>query len=109
MGDKNVLAGISEMLRKQDQQAEILSKHTQILGDTNKSLNNFIEISIEQFQQQQKFNELFLEKLDQVGDRISANFDRQNEFNIQIMAQTDRQNEFNERFLSKLDEIAKKP
>jgi len=109
MGDKNVLAGISEMLRKQDQQAEILSKHTQILGDTNKSLNNFVEISIEQFQQQQKFNELFLEKLDQVGERISANFDRQNEFNMQIMAQTDRQNEFNERFLSKLDEIAKKP
>ena len=109
MGDKDVLAGISEMLRKQDQQAEILSKHTQILGDTNKSLNNFVEISIEQFQQQQKFNELFLEKLDQVGERISANFDRQNEFNMQIMAQTDRQNEFNERFLSKLDEIAKKP
>ncbi|MCO5950794.1 hypothetical protein [Mucilaginibacter flavidus] len=109
MSDKDLLVVISEMLRKQDQQAEILSKHTQILGDTNKSLNNFVEISIEQFQQQQKFNELFLEKLDQVGERISANFDRQNEFNMQIMAQTDRQNEFNERFLSKLDEIAKKP
>ena len=70
MSDKDLLVVISEMLRKQDQQAEILNKQTEILGETNRSLNNFVDISIEQFQQQQKFNELFLEKLDQVGERI---------------------------------------
>lgn len=86
------------MLRKQDQQAEILAKHTQILGETNETLKNFVEISIQQFQQQDKFNELFL-----------AHFEKQNDFNERTLAQTDRQNDFNERFLNKLDEIAKKP
>jgi len=91
MRDKNVLAGISEMLRKQDQQAEILSKHTEILEETRESLINFVDISMQQFEQQQVFNEKMLE------------------FNTRFLTQFDRQNEFNERFLSKLDEIAKKP
>jgi hypothetical protein len=91
MRDKNVLAGISEMLRKQDQQAEILSKHTEILEETRESLINFVDISMQQFERQQVFNEKMLE------------------FNNRFLTQFDRQNEFNERFLSKLDEIAKKP
>jgi len=91
MGDKDVLAGISEMLRKQDQQAEILSKHTEILEETRESLINFVDISMQQFEQQQVFNEKMLE------------------FNNRFLTQFDRQNEFNERFLSKLDEIARKP
>ncbi len=91
MPDKDLLVGISEMLRKQDQQAEILAKHTQILEDTNESLKSFVDISIQQFQEQHKFNEQVME------------------YNKHFMAQFDKQNEFNERMLNKLDEIAKKP
>jgi len=91
MSDKDLLVVISEMLRKQDQQAEILSKHTEILEDTRESLMNFVDISMQQVEQQQVFNEKMLE------------------FNNRFLTQFDRQNEFNERFLSKLDEIAKKP
>lgn len=93
---------ISEMLRKQDQQAEILK-------ETNETLKNFVDISVQQFQQQQKFNEHFLGRLDQVKEQFSINFERQNAFNERTIAQADKQNEFNERFLSKLDEIVKKP
>jgi len=87
---KDLLVGISEMLRKQDQQAEILAKHTQILGETNETLKNFVEVSIQQFQQQDKFNTHFLAELRKQD------------------AQFERQNDFNARFLEKLDEIAKK-
>lgn len=85
-----MLVVISEMLRKQDQQAEILAKHTQILGETNETLKSFVEVSIQQFQQQEKFNAHFLAELKKQD------------------AQFERQNQFNERFLDKLDEIAKK-
>ena len=102
MSDKDLLVVISEMLRKQDQQAEILKEN-------HETLKNFVDISIQQFQQQQKFNEHFLERLDNVSEKFSINFERQEDFNKRMLAQTDRQNEFNERFLSKLDEIAKKP
>lgn len=90
MSDKDLLVVISEMLRKQDQQAEILAKHTQILGETNETLKSFVEVSIQQFQQQEKFNAHFLAELKKQD------------------AQFERQNQFNERFLDKLDEIAKK-
>ncbi len=82
MSDKDLLVVISEMLRKQDQHSELLSKQTEILSkqteminiqtksinEMGSSLNNFIKISINQFEQQQTFNEKFLEKLDQIGD-----------------------------------------
>ena len=68
MSDKDLLVVISEMLRKQDQHSELLSKQTESINKIGSSLNNFIEISINQFEQQQKFNEKFLEKLDQIGD-----------------------------------------
>jgi hypothetical protein len=90
MSDKDLLVVISEMLRKQDQQAEILAKHTQILGETNETLKNFVDVSIQQFQQQDNFNAHFLAELKKQD------------------AQFERQNHFNERFLEKLDEIAKK-
>ena len=98
MSDKDLLVVISEMLRKQDQQAEkldehsrILNQHTEILEETKETLKSFVDISIQQFQEQHSFNEQIME------------------FNKRFMAQFDRQNEFNERFLNKLDEISKKP
>ena len=71
MADKDLLVIIAEMLRKQDQhtemlsnQSEILQKHskimerqTEILTDTNDTLKQFVVISINQFEEQQKFNE----------------------------------------------------
>lgn len=90
MTDKDLSVVISEMLRKQDQQAEILARHTQILGETNETLKNYVDVSIQQFQQQDNFNAHFLAELKKQD------------------AQFERQNQFNERFLDKLDEIAKK-
>lgn len=104
MSDKDLLVGISEMLRKQDQQAEklddhsrilnqhseilnehtgILKNHTEILNkqidisnkqtalivETNSNLREFMNISIQQFQEQQKFNEKFLDKLEEISKK----------------------------------------
>ncbi|HEY8929672.1 MAG TPA: hypothetical protein VIM55_10805 [Mucilaginibacter sp.] len=97
MSDKDLSVVISEMLRKQDQQAEkldehssilnhhteILNQHTDILNkqieisnkqtaliiETNNTLKQFMEVSIQQFQQQQNFNERFLEKLDEISKK----------------------------------------
>lgn len=91
MSDKDLLVVISEMLRKQDQQAEkldvhsnILNLHTEILNEhtgllnrqidisnqqttlineTNNSLKQFVEISLQQFQEQHTSNELYREEL----------------------------------------------
>ena len=77
MIDKDLLVVISEMLRKQDQHSELLSKQTEMINlqtqsleKIGSSLNNFIEISINQFEQQQKFNDKFLEKIDVFGKMI---------------------------------------
>lgn len=89
MSDKDLLVVISEMLRKQDQHSELLNKQseilvkqteminlqTQSLDKIGSSLNNFIEISINQFEQQQKFNEKFLEKIDSFGKVIEKTTD----------------------------------
>lgn len=87
MTDKDLLVVVSEMLRKQDQQAEkldehstILNQHTEILNkqsdilnlhtglikETNETLRQFMEVSINQFQQQQAFNERFFDKLNDI-------------------------------------------
>ncbi|MBC8052061.1 MAG: hypothetical protein H7Y13_03255 [Sphingobacteriaceae bacterium] len=50
MKDKDLLVVIAEMLRKQDQQTEILT--------------NLVDVSLKQFEQQQHFNEKFLSRLD---------------------------------------------
>jgi hypothetical protein len=129
MSDKDLLVVISEMLRKQDQQAEkldehsaILNHHTEILNHqseilerntdilnkqidvsnkqtvaieaTNQTLKAFMNLSEEQFNQQDTFSAQFLGTLKQQDARFSAQFEKQNEFN--------------ERLLNKLDEIAKK-
>ena len=73
MSDKDLLVVISEMLRKQDQHSELLSKQTESINKIGSSLDNFIEISINQFEQQQNFNQKFLEKLDQIGDGNARN------------------------------------
>ena len=99
MSDKDLLVVISEMLRKQDQQAEkleehsvILNQHTRILDEhtgilneqsgilneqsglireTNNTLKQYIDISIQQFQLQQNFNERFLNKLGDIEKAIN--------------------------------------
>ena|ERR1700733_8562109 len=135
MSDKDFLVVISEMLRKQDQQAEkldvhsnilnqhteilnqhteILNQHTEILNQqtellnqhnkilmkTNESFNNFVEVSIrefdqqrQQYQHQQQYNAQFLEAL--------------NKLNGSFTDTKEQQNLFNERFLNKLDDIEK--
>lgn len=84
MKDKDLLVVIAEMLRKQDQQSEILNQHTQILGQhtqlltnqslllekTNETLSAFMEVSVKQFEQQQNFNEQYLQLNKQVVDRL---------------------------------------
>ena len=96
MSDKDLLVVVSEMLRKQDQHSELLNKQseilvkqteminlqTQSLEKIGSSLNNFIDISVNQFEQQQKFNEKFLDNFSQ-------------------------QQKFNEKFLEKIDVFGK--
>ncbi|MDO3640369.1 hypothetical protein [Mucilaginibacter sp. L3T2-6] len=112
MTDKDLLVVISEMLRKQDQQSEILGKHTQILQETRDALSDFIDISTQEFQRNNSFNERqerFNERQEGFNERQEGFNEKMLEFNSRFLAQFDRQNEFNERFLDKLDEIAKKP
>ena len=82
MKDKDLLVVIAEMLRKQDQHSEILNLHTQILNQhtqilnqhtqilekTNDTLSVFMDVSIKQFEQQQQFNEKFLNRLERLED-----------------------------------------
>ena len=82
MSDKDLFVVISEMLRKQDQHSELLSKQTETLEKIGSSLGNFIDISVNQFQYQEKFNEKFLD-----------NFQHQQNFN--------------EKFLDKIDVFGK--
>ena len=82
MSDKDLLVVISEMLRKQDQHSELLNKQTETLEKIGSSLNNFIDISVNQFEKQQKFNEKFLDNFSQ-------------------------QQKFNEKFLEKIDVFGK--
>jgi hypothetical protein len=84
MKDKDLLVVIAEMLRKQDQQAETLNLHTQILQHhtqiltnqtqllekTNETLSTFMEVSIKQFDEQHKFNEKFLASNERIADRL---------------------------------------
>jgi hypothetical protein len=77
MADKDFLVVISKMLHKQDRHTEILQGHTKLLekqGETletvSTTLTNFLNISTEQFGQQQKFNEQFLELNHKVVDRL---------------------------------------
>jgi predicted nucleic acid-binding Zn-ribbon protein len=93
MSDKDLLVVISEMLRKQDQHSELLSKQTETLEKIGTSLNNFIEISINQFEQQFKFNEKFID-----------NFEKQQKFNEYFLENFNRQQKFNEKFLNSFEQ-----
>lgn len=115
MTDKDLLVVISEMLRKQDQQSEQLM-------ETNTTLKQLVDISLQQFQyqqgvdeQQQAFNQQMLNQFQQQQNfneqQLESN-SRQQAFNEQQLASNDRQqtfNErqqtFNERFLDKLTDI----
>jgi len=91
MTDKDLLVVISEMLRKQDQQAELLSKqavvlnhhtqiltdHTRLIKDNNDTLKEFVDVSVKEFEWQhkqaeiqQQFNERFLAKLDEISNKL---------------------------------------
>ncbi|HCN84948.1 MAG TPA: hypothetical protein DIT07_15225 [Sphingobacteriaceae bacterium] len=80
MADKDLLVVISEMLRKQDQQ-------TEILRETNSTLTQFMGVSVKQFEQQHKFNE------------------QQQEFNRQQQEFNKQQQEFNTKFLEQNHKI----
>jgi hypothetical protein len=90
MTDKDLLVVISELLRKQDQQAEILDHHTKLIGQTNERLQELTDISVKEFEWQHKQAE------------------EQRGFNQQFLSALERQQIFNERFLAKLDEISNK-
>lgn len=70
MKDKDLLVVIAEMLRKQDQQTEILTNQSKLLEKTNETLTTFMEISVKQFDEQHKFNMKFLELNEKVVDRL---------------------------------------
>lgn len=69
MKDKDLLVVIAEMLRKQDQ-------HTEILDGINKNLTGFMDISIKQFEQQQVFNECFLDSFNRMAELNEKVVDR---------------------------------
>lgn len=93
MTDKDLLVIIAEMLRKQDQHTEILQKQGEILqkqnetlqkqgeilNDMNLTLKGFMQLSIKQFDEHQKFNE-----------RIIKKFDEQQIFNERLFEKADR-------------------
>ena len=70
MKDKDLLVVIAEMLRKQDQQTQILTNQSLLLEKTNETLNTFMEVSVKQFEQQQSFNEQYLQLNRQVVERL---------------------------------------
>jgi siroheme synthase (precorrin-2 oxidase/ferrochelatase) len=59
MSDKDLLVVISEMLRKQ----------TSLIIETNSTLKEFMNVSIQQFQERLRFNEKFLNKLDEISKK----------------------------------------
>lgn len=87
MADKDLLVVISEMLRKQDQQ-------TEILRETNSTLKQFMEVSIEEFKYQRKFQE-----------RQEEFNKQQQEFNKQQLGWNQQQQKFNTQFLEQNHKI----
>ena len=105
MSDKDLLVVISEMLRKQDQQAEKLDEHSRILNQHSEILNEHTVIL--------KNHTQILNKQIDISNKqttliIETNSTLKEFMNVSIQ-QFQQQLDFNERFLSKLDEIAKKP
>jgi hypothetical protein len=91
--DKKLIAlGMSDKYLL-NQHSLILNEHTGILKETNENLKHFVDVSINQFEQQQKFKERFISSIDQLNERFSESLDQQNKFN--------------ERFLNNLEDIEK--
>ncbi|MBE7175486.1 MAG: hypothetical protein INR69_03735 [Mucilaginibacter polytrichastri] len=88
MTDKDLYVVIAEMLRKQDQQAEILER---IEG----KLTDFMDVSVKQFGQQQKFNVSFLS----AQENLSRT---QNLMSDALIKMVDKMDDFNSRLDSKL-------
>ena len=68
MPGKDLFIVILEILRKH---TKILNRHTEMLKKTNETLNYLVDISIRQFQQQQHFNERFVNKLDEIANKLN--------------------------------------
>jgi len=79
MADKELLAIIADILRKMDQHEGILDIHTQLLQKQGETLATFMDVSIKHFEQQQDFNERFLDlsqKTVQRLDRVEATLNK---------------------------------
>lgn len=70
MADKDLLEVISEMLRKQDQQSELIVVTNNRIMETNNILKEFMGVSIKQWDEQQKFNERLYVKVDGIEKQI---------------------------------------
>lgn len=110
MSDKDLLAAISEMLRKQDQhseilnkQSEILDKHSEILSSHTEILNSHTEI----LNGHTRILEKQADTLEVVSSTLSnfmnvsiKQFEQQQVFNEKFVSQ-------NEKIVSRLDSIEK--
>lgn len=63
MAGKDLYVVIAEMLRKQDQQSEILER-------IDSTLQEFMGLTLKQFEQQLKFNENLLDSQKMIGDKL---------------------------------------
>ncbi|MDB5088358.1 MAG: hypothetical protein JWR09_2352 [Mucilaginibacter sp.] len=112
MSDKDLLVVISEMLRKQDQQAEKLDEHSRILNQHSEILNEHTEILNEHTGILKNHTEILNKQIDisnkQTALITETNSNLREFMNISIQ-QFQEQQKFNEKFLGKLDEISKKP
>lgn len=87
MSDKDLLVVIAEMLRRTDEQSDLIQ-------ETNNTLKQFMDVTIQQFRHQHRFNE----------EQMKFN-QQQVQFNTVQVQFNRRQQAFNERFLKKLDLI----
>ena len=112
MSDKDLLVVISEMLRKQDQQAEKLDEHSRILNQHSGILNEHTEILNEHTGILRSHTEILNKQIDisnkQTGLIMETNATLKEFMSISVQ-QFQQQQDFNEKFLSTLNEIAKKP
>jgi ABC-type transporter Mla subunit MlaD len=61
---------LNQHTRILNQQSEILNTQSGLIEQTNDTLKNFTDISVRQFEQQQNFNERFLNKLDEIANKL---------------------------------------
>ena len=73
--DKETALLISEMLIKQDETTTQIKETNKRIEETNTVLKEFMGVSVKQWDQQQKFNERFFDKLENIEkgiDKLSS-------------------------------------